>query len=215
MNIQLTFRWDDAATNFIENKLPRFAKEIHDAVLFYLTGGTSEGGVFNDFIRENVPKAPDFEGDLSNPENYIARSIYSRALVGQYKYRYWIGEKSNSPFKVREDSRKYDVFSYALGKHKGDAAGPHRVWLYASDTAHRKKLRRWVRQNLVSELPESESEAEDLRAQGVKIPMFIDVDPSRTATVFFRTSELMSMIANEQAFKEQVGGRLRSFWEGV
>ncbi len=161
----LKFRWNEAARKFINVTLPNFPDVVH------MVG---ERFVNELFTKEVLPmlrkEAPVYSGDMR--DDFIFESLESSVF---HHSVWWLGESGNLAI-GSEDTHKHPApFSYPLAKH--DGAQGHRVWLYATDSAARKKLRRWVREHVQSALPETREEAEQLRADGMDIPMSIWVNP--------------------------------------
>lgn len=85
------------------------------------------------------------------------------------------------------------AFSYPLAKHEG--ASPHTVYLYDSrsgsfggpGTKFRRKLRRFVRQKMGRNIPETRWEFDEMNDQlprGARIAPFLRVNPSRRKSPF-------------------------------
>ena len=175
----ITIEWDADAIQWIHEWLPRFA----DRLVSNCKGTLIAKG---DWAKDEfLPRIPEFSGDLK--DDFQVKFLRS----GNDVLRLWVGERGYN--RVRENSAQYNPFSYAWAKH--DGAEPHRVWLYASNTKARRRLRRYVRQ-FVPNLPETEKAYEKLSNRGdLDFPPFIDVDPRASATPYI--DEIMPYLKSE------------------
>lgn len=168
-----TFRWNNQAIQFIDSTLPAFPEQVARrggrAVFHVLENVTLPG-----FKRSGRPR---WSGDMLNDLCVIQLSTND-----PFKQYAWIGESGRLGI-GDEDTRKHPApFSYSLAKH--DGAEYHYVSLYATDSRSRRNLRQWARQKINPNIPETKEEAEDMRSMGMDIPLWLEVDPSKSAYPF-------------------------------
>jgi len=164
--------WDDASQLWFDQLSTQFPARLAKATQIAMRTAADAA------LRAAKGDAPVFEGWLQKDLRMFPLNIIN---AGRFSIR--IGE-SGALLISGEPVQKYDPFSYAWAKHS--KAAPHRVWLYGvggKETWARKKLRRWFREYVSSDLPTTEA---GYREQRPSYPPYIDVDPGKTAQPFFR-----------------------------
>jgi len=127
----MAVRWDTRSAVWIDTLPIRFPNDMTRLM------GQALRAEADWVIREARATAPKFEGDLARDLGF---SLNFRPQGG---VSITFGESGN--LAVNEAGAKYQPFSYPLAKEQG--AKPHKVWLFASDTKARQKLRRWAFQS--------------------------------------------------------------------
>lgn len=161
----LKFSWNETALTFIHRTLPAFPDALQAA------GGRFVHDIFaNRVLPLAKQKSPVFSGDMRDDLDFTP--LVTESIGKSY---WWLGESGKLAIGA-EDTHKHPApFSYPLARH--DGAEGHLVYLYATNTYARKKLRRWVREKLYVALPETKEEAELLRASGEYVPLSLWVNP--------------------------------------
>ena len=176
MPISFELAWDERSMRWIEERLGEgpdgFASRI-DAMLKPMVRFLGEKVLLH--ARETVPKF----------DNTLAKDIKLLDYTGRgwdesenwYVSEISCGWKTLMPDEDVPGGGKSDSpYRYALAKHS-PGHGPHRVWLYATDSAARRKLRRWAK---VPDTLKEFREDPDTKDR----PPWIDVDPRKSATPY-------------------------------